>query len=60
MAVIVYTSRTGNPNHAEAVARIHGAPVRRVPPACRLAVPEAHERGEFPMTCYACHVVVNG
>lgn len=28
---------------------------RRVVP-CVNKIPEPHERGEFPMTCYPCHV----
>lgn len=63
MAVrLAYTTTTGNPNHAEAVARIHAARVRpeRQVTVCPDTSVEPHEAGEFPMSCRRCHVVVNG
>lgn len=95
---LVYTTRTGNPNHADMVALIHAAscarcaiarfngdasgdcseraPQERAPQylslscdgpccvkpkvaMCRSTTPEPHERGEFPMSCYACHMVAD-
>lgn len=29
------------------------------PQACRTETPEPHLAGEFPMTCYACHLVAD-
>jgi hypothetical protein len=54
---LVYTTRTGNPNHARMVAIIAAAawnaPNHRF--ACPSDTPEPHEAGEFPMSCGACH-----
>lgn len=76
---LVYTTTTGNPNHADMVSLIHSAscapcaiarykgdtsgdcsdrPVAQEP-ACRSTTPEPHLSGEFPMSCYACHMVAD-
>lgn len=36
-------------------AEVVTTPERRIVP-CATTTPEPHERGEFPMTCYRCHV----
>jgi hypothetical protein len=56
--MLVYSTRTGVPSprdHARIVAAIHAAPVRRRR-LCPTTTPERHYAGEFPMTCYCCHV----
>lgn len=60
-ARVVYTTRTGSPNHADVVARIHRASVRPVDTGltCRTRTPEPHGWGEFPMTCYDCHLAAD-
>lgn len=32
---------------------------RRVVRICPTRTPEVHEAGEFPMTCYQCHLVAD-
>lgn len=57
---LAYTSRSGQPTatqHQAIVQRIHAARIRRAPGQCRDTTVEPHESGEFPMTCYACHLV---
>lgn len=58
---LVYTTHTGAPNHAAMVERIHRAALRpmRTGLACWITTPEPHEWGEFPMTCYACHMALD-
>lgn len=58
---LVHTSRTGNPNHAAVVDRIHRASVRPVRTAltCPTRTPEPHEWGEFPMSCYSCYIAAD-
>jgi hypothetical protein len=34
-------------------------PEPATPPACRNREPEVHQAGEFPMTCYPCHIVAD-
>jgi hypothetical protein len=56
---VVYSTRTGNPNHAAMVAVIHAAPIRpaRTITVCSSTHVEVHELGEFPLTCAPCHRV---
>lgn len=43
-----------------AMARVHDAQPHHDPdfhaPLCPTRTPEPHGRGEFPMTCHACHM----
>lgn len=61
---LVYSTTTGAPDHADAVARIHAASVRPPQPVdtgltCPTGTPELHGWGEFPMTCYSCHIAAD-
>jgi hypothetical protein len=38
---------------------LHGPVTGRIPPLCPTKTPEPHEAGEFPMTCYQCHLVAD-
>jgi hypothetical protein len=62
MPMIVYSTRTGVPSpaeHARIVRAIHAARQRPAPRMCWTTTPEPHYAGEFPMTCYACHLTVD-
>lgn len=58
LAYSTWTGKVDDSEHMKRVARIATARQRRVV-SCSETVPEPHERGEFPMTCYACHLVAD-